>query len=157
MTREDNKEIIRRFFNIVNARDMHRLDEICHKDMTYRTSAGAEYKGLDSFRELMNESFQTFSDLEMSIEEMAGEGERVTCLYRWGGVNDGGYQGMAPTNQRVDLLINSFCTVENGKVRDVFDFFDSLGFLRQLGVVSSEVYPGGEDWPRQGEKLRLYS
>ncbi len=157
MTAQENKELIRRFFNILNARDLNRLGGVCREDMTYRTSAGDSYQGLDSFRELMNESFQTFSDLEMSIEEMAGEGDKVTCLYRWSGVNDGGYQGMPPTNQRVELLVNSFCAVEDGKIADVFDFFDSLGFMRQLGVVSSDVQPGGEDWPRGGEKLRLYS
>ena len=154
MLRKQNKEIIRRLINILNSRDLLRLQEVYDDNMVYRTSSGDEYRGLDTYRQAIEASFEGFSDLEFSIEELMAEGNRVHMLYSMSGTHDGEYLGIPPSNQTVVHRASSLLTLKDGRVVEQVDFYDWLHFLKQLGAVSGEVQPGGHGWPSGGAKLR---
>ena len=154
MTADQNKEVLRRFFNMYNAHDLSNLDEVFHTDMIYRSSAGDDTRGVDEFRQQTNAFFEAFPDTEVSIEEMVAQGNRVFVVYRWMGTQEKEYLKIESQGRRLDLRICGVATIEDGKVVDHFDFYDALTMLKQLGAVSEEVRPGGEDWPTGGTKLR---
>ncbi len=156
MTIDETKEVVRRLINILNSRDLSRLSEVYDEDIVYLTGSGEEYRGLEIYRQAIEASFEGFSDLEFSIEELMGEGDRVHMVYSMSGTHDGEYLGIPPSDQSVIHRASSLLTIQGGKVCEQVDFYDWLHFLRQLDAVSEEVRPGGKEWPSGGAKLRVH-
>ena len=154
MTVEQNKEAIRRLFNMFNAHDFSRMDEVCHEDVVYRTASGIELRGLDAYRDAMHQLNEGFPDFEYSLEDIFGEGDRLHCTYRYTGTHEGEFLGIPASNNRMDYPVASVCQFENGKLIDEFDFYDGVTFMRQVGVLSEGVKPGGKEWPSGGVVLR---
>ena len=154
MTVEENKEAIRRLFNIFNAHDFSRMDEVCDEDVIYRTASGIELRGLEAYRDVMRQLHEGFPDFEYSLEDMVGEGDRIHCTYRYTGTHQGEFMGIQASDKKADYLVASACRFEEGKLVDELDFYDGLTFMRQLGAVDEEVKPGGEQWPADGATLR---
>lgn len=154
MSIDENKEIVRRLINILNSGDLSRMNEVCDEDMVYRIGAGDEYPGLDNYRQAIEASYEGFPDMELSIEELMAEGAKVHMVYRITGTHSGEYLGIPPSDRSIVHQASSLITVEDGKVVEQVDYYDWLEFLKQLGAVSGEVNPGGEDWPSGGATLR---
>lgn len=154
MSAEENKETIRRFANIVNSGDLSSLEQLCADNFHYKSTAGEEFRGIDGARELLSNYREAFSNFEVSPQEMVAEGNRVFFTYRQTGTHTGELMGIEPSNNDTDITIAAFCTFENGKVVEQHEYYDTMEFMRQLGVVSNEVRPGGRDWPTGGKTLR---
>lgn len=154
MSVEQNKEAIRRLINIFNAHDFSRMDEVCNTNMVYRTASGIELQSLDEYREVMLQLQKGFPNFEYSLQDMVGEGDRIHCTFRYTGTHRGMFMGIPPSDRRADYIVASVCRFENGKLVDELDFYDGLTVMRQLGVLSEEVKPGGKDWPTGGKMLR---
>lgn len=154
MSVEQNKEAIRRLFNIFNSHDFWRMDEVCDEDVIYRTASGIEVRGLDAYRDVMIQLNEGFPDFEYSLEDMIGEGDRIHCTFRYTGTHNGEFMGIPASDNKADYLVASVCRFEDGKLVDELDFYDGLTFMRQVGALSGEVKPGGADWPTGGKVLR---
>lgn len=154
MSVEQNKEAVRRLFNIFNAHDFSRMDEVCDENMVYRTASGIVLEGLDAYRDIMIQLHEGFPDFEYSLEEIVGEGDRIYCTFRYRGTHKGEFMGISANGGKADYLVASACRFEDGKLVDELDFYDGLTFMRQLGALSEEVKPGGEEWPSGGKVLR---
>lgn len=155
MTTEENMDILRRLANVINSGDLTGLDELVDDKIRYRTVDGREMHGLDEYKQLLSINLQAFPDFEVSIEEMAAVGNnKVFKIWKITGTHEGDYLGIPPTDRKVELLISTLDRFEGGKLVDQFDFFDNLTLLKQLGAVSEEVRPDGEEWPTGGAKLR---
>ncbi len=155
MSVDNNKEIVRRLINILNSRDLSKMDEVCDQQMVYRTGSGDEYPGLDNYRQAIEASFEAFPDLEFSIEELLAEGAKVHMVYTMTGTHSGEYLGISPSHRSIVHRASSLITIDNSKVVEQVDYYDWLEFLRQLGAVSEEVRPGGDEWPAGGAVLRV--
>jgi predicted ester cyclase len=156
MSVERNKETIRRLVEFFNARHFDRLDQVCHEQIVYRTGSGIELQGLPTYRGMMEQLHQGFPDFRYDLQEMVGEGDRVHWTYRYTGTHTGDFMGLAAKEGEADYLVAAACRFKDGKIIDHFDVYDGLTFLRQTGVVSQEVRPGGEEWPSGGRELRLH-
>ena len=154
MSIEQNKELVRRLINILNSKNLSQLDQVYDQQMVYRTGAGDEYSGLDSYRKAIDVSFEAFPDLEFSIEELIAEGAKVHMVYSMTGTHSGEYLGIPPSHRSIVHRASSLLTIDNGKVIEQVDYYDWLEFLKQLGAVSEEVQPGGDQWPAGGAVLR---
>lgn len=152
MTVEDNKETLRRTVNIINSGDMSRLDEVYADDVAYRSPEG-DSEGVEAFIESMNQGLQALPDLEVTIEELVGEADTVQMVYTWKGTHEGDYAGIPPSNNELELTVSGVFKFRDGEIVEHEDHYDVLTMLRQMGAVSEQVYPGGEEWPVGGNKL----
>lgn len=153
MSVEENKEATRRLVNIFNAHDFSKMDEVCDENMVYRTGSGIELRGLDAYRDIMIDLHEAFPDFEYSLEDIVAEGDRVHFTYRFTGTHKEEFMDIPARGGKLDYLVASVCRFDDGKLVEEIDFYDGLTFMRQLGVLSEEVRPGGEDWPTGGTVL----
>ncbi len=77
----------------------------------------------------------SFSDVHMQVVALAAEGDRVAGRFRCSGTHRGEFLGEAPTGKRMDVEEVFFLRVEDGKFVDFWGLEDSLGRLRQLGLI----------------------
>ena len=83
-----------------------------------------------------------FPDLQFTMEEVIGEGDRVVIRWTARGTHRGELQGSAPTGKSVEITGISILRMVNGKIAEHRLNWDTLGMLRQLGV-SSPTGAGG--------------
>jgi predicted ester cyclase len=83
---------------------------------------------------------KAFPDLKLTIEEQIAEGNKVVTRMSGSGTHRGELFGTAPTGKRASGVRCVFVTrIANGKVVEDTVVYDTLGMLRQLGVVPSAV------------------
>jgi predicted ester cyclase len=88
-------------------------------------------------KRLFAEFRSAFPDWHEEIVELVAEGDTVAGRFRCSGTHRGKFLGEAPTGKRMEVDEVFFLRVEDGKFVDFWGLEDSLGRLRQLGLISS--------------------
>jgi predicted ester cyclase len=86
-------------------------------------------------KRLFAEFRTAFPDWQEEIVQLVAEGDAVAGRFRCSGTHRGEFLGDAPTGKRMDVEEVFFMRVEDGKFVDFWGLEDSLGRLRQLGLV----------------------
>ena len=87
-------------------------------------------------KRLFTEFYTAFPDWREEIVELVAEGNTVAGRFRCSGTHLGEFLGEAPTGKRMEVEEVFFLRVEDGKFVDFWGLEDSLGRLRQLGLVT---------------------
>jgi predicted ester cyclase len=78
-----------------------------------------------------------FPDWHEEIVELVAEGNTVAGRFKCSGTHLGGFLGEAPTGKRMEVEEVFFLRVEGDKFVDFWALEDSLGRMRQLGLLPS--------------------
>ena len=107
-------------------------------------NAGAEEASVDKLfapraarrvGRLFAEFRTAFPDWQEEIVQLVVEGDAVTGRFRCSGTHRGEFLGEAPTGKRMNVEEVFFVRVKDGKFVDFWGLEDSLGRLRQLGLI----------------------
>ena len=80
-------------------------------------------------------AYQQGVDGHWQIEEIFSAGDRVVARWTGSGTHVGDMNGIAPTGNKVKVDAISIHRVDDGKISETWQVWDTLGFLQQLGVV----------------------
>jgi predicted ester cyclase len=69
--------------------------------------------------------------------ELVAEGEMVAGRFKCAGTHRGEFLGEAPTGKRMEVEEVFFFRAEDGKFVDFWALEDSMGRMRQLGLIRS--------------------
>ena len=144
MSAEDNRALIDRLLAFPNTGEMADVDEIIDENFEYRASNGEQYFGRDGFRELISTYRTAFPDLALRREQVIAEGDSVAVLLTMTGTHEGDLMDIPPTGNEISLPMFTRIEFRDGRIVDMFEFFDSADMLRQLGVLErqSPTQPG---------------
>ena len=121
---EENKAMVRRMVEGINAGvEEATVDELFAPRAARRV------------KRLFAEFRTAFPDWQEEIVQLVAEGDAVAGRFRCSGTHRGEFLGEAPTGKRMDVEEVFFMRVEDGKFVDFWGLEDSLGRLRQLGLV----------------------
>ena len=136
---EENKALIQRWFEEVwNQGNSKTIDELLDPDGVIHglvDATGQEVRGLDSFHEFHNQFRNAFSDLNISVDDVVAEGDRVVARCSVRGKHTGESLGFAPTDAPVQFEGIAIVRIKNGKIVEAWNQFDFLSMNRQLGVL----------------------
>ena len=123
---EDNKAMVRRMVEGINAGDIEAtVDELFAPQAARRV------------KRLFTEFYTAFPDWREQIVELVAEGNTVAGRFRCSGTHQGEFLGEAPTGKRMEVEEVFFLRVEDGKFVGFWALEDSLGRMRQLGLLPS--------------------
>lgn len=80
-------------------------------------------------------AYQQGVDGHWEIEEIFSAGDRVVARWTGTGTHVGDMNDIAPTGNKVNVDAISIHRVQDGKISETWQVWDTLGFLQQLGVV----------------------
>jgi predicted ester cyclase len=123
---EENKAMVRRMVEAINAGD-----EAAAVDELFAPRAARRVKRL--FAEFRS----AFPDWREEIVNLVAEGDTVAGRFRCSGTHLGEFLGEAPTGKRMEVEEVFFVRAEDGKFVDFWALEDSLGRMRQLGLIPS--------------------
>lgn len=90
----------------------------------------------DEMGEIVLRWREAFPDLRMDIEEMISEGDIVAARLTLSGTHEGPWRGAPPTGRRVSMALMMFFRFEDGRMVELWESDDQLGFQRQLGLAA---------------------
>jgi len=134
MTTEDNKTIVRRFFDeVVSNGNLGVVDELCSPDYrVHATLSGPDAIDRDQVKELVRSFRSSFPDARITIEDIVAEGDLVAARLREEGTHAGEFKGIPPTDRRVTYGSMTFLRIIDGKIVDHWGLLDMTSLLQQL-------------------------
>jgi len=148
LSTEDNKAIVRRFFEEVNNQgNVAAVDEllapniILHFDAPSDVPVSAESQfSLEGIKQVLSEFRSTFPDLHYTIDLLIAEGDLVVSRVTARGTHTGEYRGltykgMPPTGKQVTWTETQIFRLAAGKIVEYWSNEDDVGRLQQVGAL----------------------
>jgi len=152
---EQNKATVRRFEDVFNDKKLDLADEFVAGDYIDHGAMPGQAPGLEGAKAKWAMYLAAIPDIRVPIEDMMAEGEKVAVRWTAEGTYQGELLGIPPTGKRIRFGGISIYRLDEGKVAEVWEQIDMLGFMQQLGMV---VIPGPRllvrMLVRQAKKLR---
>lgn len=109
-------------------------DEIYTADVVRHDFAlNQDFEGLDAQKKLVEGNRITFPDLKLTLIEMDVAGDTLTLMWSISGTNTGPMENMPPTGKAVEFKGLSLLHTKDGKIIEIWDFYNQLYILQQLG------------------------
>ena len=143
---EANKEVARRFFEEMwNLSDLDIVEELISADMQGHAPTG-EFVGYEGERQTILGTLEGIPDLQITIDEMIAEDNKVALLTSYHGTHTGTLMGqIPPTGAEVHMTGAILFHFADGKIVEAWSFADMLGLMQQIGV-TSPPRPKPEDY-----------
>jgi predicted ester cyclase len=123
---EENKDMVRRLVEAINAGE-----EDAAIGELFAPRAARRVK------RLFTEFRSAFPDWREEIVELVAEGNTVAGRFKCSGTHRGEFLGEAPTGRGMEVEEVFFVRAEDGQFVDYWALEDSMGRMRQLGLLPS--------------------
>ena len=141
MSVEENKDVVRRAYEEVNRGDLDAASVYVAPDM----ARNGEPAGREADKRRDEALLAAFPDLRYDIEDLMAEGDTVVTRWRMTGTHEGELAGptmsVPPSGKRLDIWGMSLYRIEGGMAKEIWESFDMMEFLGQLGVLRSPGQP----------------
>ncbi|MBP0113587.1 MULTISPECIES: ester cyclase [Bradyrhizobium] len=136
MSTEENKRIVRRFYEEIDNGNLDAMDELVAED--YQDHNPPPFPGLRVGRDGLKQVFEIFWKATPGyhkIEDQIAEGDKVVTRLTSYGKHEGDLPGAPRTGN--DLMMTSITIhrIANGKLAEKWAEKDVIGFLKQIGVM----------------------
>ncbi len=135
MTQEDNKELVRRFYEAFDRADIDTLDALVADDFLIRTAVPGMLQGRDGFWQGARMLMAAFPERHTTVDLLIAEGDLVTAVHTHEGVHGGPYLGFPATGKRFKINGIEVFRIVGGKITEYWRRDDELGMLMQIGLI----------------------
>jgi steroid delta-isomerase-like uncharacterized protein len=136
MSLDENKLLLRRIPEEVWSKgDMAAADVVLSPDFVNHNPAFGHPPTRDGYKQTVAQFRQAFPDLCMSVEDLLGEGDKVTVRFRAQGTHLGPFGAFPASGRRVDFTGTGTALVRDGQIAELWVNGDLLGLVQQLGAV----------------------
>jgi steroid delta-isomerase-like uncharacterized protein len=136
----ENEAVALRWHGDIFERDQYDvLEEICTPDFVWHNDAfPPETRTPAGTKELARALRAGFSDYRLShvegIDTIVTD-DKVVTFWRFVGTHDGEFMGTPATGKRVEFTGIDAFVMRDGKIAALYQEFNMLGFLRQIGAL----------------------
>lgn len=137
MSIEENKSIVRRFFEVGPSKgDLDAANELLAPDFFLHVPLPCS-PGVRGIDEVVSACRAAFQDLQVTVEDMVAEGDRVAARFTARGIHNGAFMGLPPTGKPITMTGMEIFRLENGKIAELWGEANLLGLMQQLGILPS--------------------
>jgi serine phosphatase RsbU (regulator of sigma subunit)/ketosteroid isomerase-like protein len=125
---EENKALVRRFFEAHPKGDLQTLDELLAHDFVDHKLLPGQVPGREGYMRSVTEEHAIFSNVRWHIEDQAADGDKVISRLTVNRIHDRGeFLGVAPTGMKVTTTGIVIHRISGGKI--VEEWSESTGVL----------------------------
>ena len=133
-----NKATLRRFRDALSRGDAEMtsktIDEIVAPDVLIRTPLPVQSTGAQALKEVFARLHRAFPDLQVAVNDLIAEGDKVVSRNTVTGTHRGEYMGLPPTGRSVaydEIFIVRFV---DGRIAETWGVVDVISQMKQLGA-----------------------
>jgi steroid delta-isomerase-like uncharacterized protein len=135
---EDLKALINRSKEMWNTGNLKIVDEIYAQNFFNHYPFDPSVRDLESFKKFVAECRKGMPDLNVIIEDMIAEGDRLACRWECSGTHKVDFFGIPATGKKATWTGVTIYRFDSGKIVEAWWSEDALGMLQQLGVIPTE-------------------
>lgn len=132
---EENKQLVRRWFEEVwNQKREDAIDAMYSREGRAHGFPDAQSTliGPDEFKKIHRNFVGAFPDLQVQIEDLVAEGDRVAVRWSTAMTHRGDHLGFAASGKSARLEGSSFVTVRDGMIVEGWNQMDMQGLFQHL-------------------------
>ena len=123
------RAVARLFYDLVSA---GRIDDAVA--LTHPTYVGHGPGGRDGLRAELLTWAAAFPDLEIGVDDVVAEGDRVAVRMHLRGTHTGTFAGVPASGRRFDVRSTDVVRVVDGRIAEAWPLLDLAGLLVQVGA-----------------------
>lgn len=136
MSAEQNKAVVRRFFEAFEAEDEAGMKAVLSPDLVAHTHGKAGPQTREEMLQGIKGWNATFSDTRFEILEQVAEGDTVATRMVFHSIHSRGeFQGIPPTGKKIKMDGVTFERVKDGKIVERRVISDWMLAMQQLGLI----------------------
>lgn len=136
MSSEENKALVRRFYEEIDKGNLEAMDELVAED--YVDHNPPPFPGLAPGREGLKQAFKLFLEATPGyhrIEDQIAEGDKVVTRLTSFGKHEGDLPGAPRTGNDLEMTSITIHRIADGKLAEKWSEKDVIRFLQQIGVM----------------------
>lgn len=131
-----NKQRARDYFKAFVTQDRAWLDSNVAKTYIRQdTTLPFEVIGPDGVMQLGDVLLGAFSEIDLDIQDVIAENDKVLVHLRFRGVHSGAFGDYQATGKRFDVMVLDFFRMEDGMIAEQWPAIDNLGLQQQIGMI----------------------
>jgi len=134
-TSEHNKDVIRRFWEVMNSHQLDGLDDLVATDVVRHCPAtpDVEVRNLDQLKDFLRQNTEVFPDNIQTFTHLVAEGDLVGVWATYEGTQKGPMGPFPPSGIKARFDFGAIFRVENGKIMEWRVTWDNMAILQTLG------------------------
>ena len=132
---EENKDIVRNFLEKGNKEERTPV-ELCAPGFTAHIGASPSMD-LQAFRQYQATYFASFSDSDITIEDMVAEGDKVAFRGVVRAVHSAEFKGIPASGKHIAVPVIGIAQLADGKIIEWWNSPDRLSWMQQIGAIPS--------------------
>jgi steroid delta-isomerase-like uncharacterized protein len=138
MSTEENKNLARRSWEIVNQRNPDLIEEFYPPEFVWH-EPDRDVQGYEQAKQFVSSFFEAFPDLSITVDDVLAEGDQAVTRYTFRGTHQGETEEFGPpTGRQVELQGITIHRFEGGKIVEEWERYDNLSVLQQLGLAPEQ-------------------
>lgn len=118
----------------VSSNDESNVDELLAPDFVDHNPVPDQQPGREGFKQWMRSARRSFPDLQVHVEDVVAEGDRVAGRVRYRGTHAGPLAGVAGTGRHVEFEAFHVVRFQHGQITEWWGTADLFGALMQAGA-----------------------
>lgn len=136
MSTEENRTIVRRVTSeVVSDGNLAAADELIAPNYVYHGTGVPDMHGVEGFKQVIAMYRTALPDLQLTIEDMIAEGDKVATRFVVRGTHRGPLLDVAPTGKQITVAGIFISRIVGGKIAEEWENLDALGMMHQLGAI----------------------
>ena len=138
--RDTNLALVRRSLEeVYTGGDLDAAEELFAADFVgYDPSfPGGELRGPDGIKGNVRRGHESFADWRFDVEDLLCDGDKVVARVTMRGTNKADFLGMPAASKEIAVGGITISRIAGGKIVERWGYWDTLGMLRQFGVVKA--------------------
>jgi steroid delta-isomerase-like uncharacterized protein len=135
MSIEGNKKIVRRFFDVGPSEgDLSAANKLLAPNFTLHVPLPCS-PGIQGINDVISACRAAFEGLNVTIEDMVAEGDRVAARFTARGIHKGVFMGLPATGKPITMTGIEIFRIENDKIAELWGEANLIGLMQQLGIL----------------------
>jgi predicted ester cyclase len=139
MSVEENKALIRKFEDLINARDLDTALTLFSPDYDDHVPSIGLPSGIEGVRAFFTMQFTAFPEGRITTRDTIAEGDKVVTRMSGEFTHRGEFMGIPPTGKPVTWSWIDIWRIADGKFIEHWVEADMMGVMQQLGVLPPQL------------------
>ena len=131
---EENKATVRGAYVAINSGNLDGLVDALAENLVEHDVVPGMPPTKAGVHQFFTDLRKSFPDLNITIDDIFSEGEKVTARVTMKGTHNGEFMGMPATGKSIEVPVADYFRFENGKVAEHWAVTDTGIMMQQLGV-----------------------
>jgi steroid delta-isomerase-like uncharacterized protein len=135
MSLQENKDIVRHVVDLINQGKLEQVKELYTSDFSNHDPSAPTVRDREALMQNFAARRAAFPNAQITTEDLIAEGDQVAERWTYHGTHNGAFMGIPATGKEISITGITIYRIAGGKVAEWWSNYDSLGMMRQIGVI----------------------